>query len=148
MPVVTPSDIRALVHCKDALCDGYEQQEVDAHRIKTDYLFTDFGGDIPGVERSINHVTFVNEDDAPCPFCGKLREFAEEPRREYQAISGHDPLGLVRGLKGMFNPNHVNGPSDARVAELEATVRRLEQLVTGQQPAKRGPGRPPKPAGD
>lgn len=131
MPSVTETPVKGYAHCRNARCGGYQQQEVDAVREEKAYTFGDGGGDgvfTHMIERSMVSFLFADPGEAPCPSCGEPREVSGEPRPSYQPLSGHDPMFLVTsGAK--FDPSVVNTPADARQAELEAKLARMETLV-------------------
>lgn len=128
MPTVTETPQVVWLHCRDARCPGYTQEEVQGFREEHVQTFGENGGDgifMPMTERSM--ISFRAEEDVPCPACGRARDVTGEPRPSYQPISGHDPLGLIGGMQ--FDPGVVNTEQDAQIAELQATVARLASLV-------------------
>lgn len=130
MPSVTATPAKVYLHCRDARCSGYNQQEVDGLREETVQTFGENGGDgifMPMTERSMVSFRAENAEDVPCPGCKQAREASGEPRPQYQPMSGHDPMGLVGGIS--FNPNHVNTPQDAEMAELKAQVAKLSAAL-------------------
>lgn len=127
---VVVEKVRAYAHCPNARCVGYLQEQVDAERVETSYLYTDNGGDLPGVERSIHHFKWLDSADPTCPGCGEIRELSGEPRPSYQPLSGYNPMGLVDGSVAPFNP--AKAPEDPRVAALEAQIASLTALVEKQ----------------
>jgi hypothetical protein len=133
MPTITEKPVEAYAHCNNALCPGYGQEKVKAVEEVTEWTFVDNGGDIPGVERSRSLLKFASDDDISCGTCGRERELSKDPRRNYENLSGFDPMGLINGKVPGFNPAVVNTEADARVAELEAQIARqgamLEQLL-------------------
>lgn len=128
MPHVVTEKVQAYAHCPNARCVGYLQEEVPAERVETNYLYTDNGGDLPGVERSNSHFRWPDGVDVSCPGCGGLRELSASPRPSYQPLSGYDPMGLLGAAK--FNPAKVNTEADARVAALEAQLASQGELLT------------------
>jgi hypothetical protein len=126
MPQVTVTPATVFLHCRDARCPGYNQQEVAGVREESVQTFGDNGGD--GIftnfpERSTVAFRADDVEDVACPGCGQSREVSGDPRPQYQAISGHDPMGLVGGIQ--FSPNLVNTQQDAELAELKAQVAKL-----------------------
>lgn len=98
MPAVTTTPIKAYAHCRNALCSGYQQVEVDGLKEVAAYTYGEMGGDdifYSFVQNSIVEYKFADPEDAPCPGCGEPREVTGDPRPSYQALSGHDPMGLL-----------------------------------------------------
>lgn len=124
MPTVTVENRKLFAHCRNPMCPGYKQSEVDGLVQETGWRFDENGGDIPGIERSFVSLNFADQDDAPCGSCGDRRELSLDSRPSYEPLSGFDPMGLLREPK--FDPNHVNTVEDAKVAELEAKNKALE----------------------
>lgn len=137
MPTQDIAKVRLYAHCRNALCAGYAQQEIEGVRIRTDYAYRDNGGDIPGVERSCVDLLWGDPEDREgntakmaCPFCQQRRELSETVRPSYQPMSGHDPMGLVNGGVKAYNASAPpNTERDAEVAELRAQVARQEALL-------------------
>lgn len=131
MPTVTETPVKGYAHCRNARCPGYQQQEVDAVREEKSFTFGDGGGDgvfTHMVERSMVAFLFADPGEASCPSCGEAREVTGDPRPSYQPLSGHDPMFLATsGAK--FDPSMVNTPADARTAELEAQVARMQAAI-------------------
>jgi hypothetical protein len=136
MPQVIPTTIRAFAHCPHARCSGYQQEQVDAIRIETQFLYTDSGGDLPGFERS--NVVLAYTDDAeghpseiaPCPECGTRRELSETPRRQYDNLSGYAPDYLISKGAQRFDAAKKDVPQDdSRVKDLEGQVAALSGQV-------------------
>jgi hypothetical protein len=131
VPQVTATPATVYLHCRDARCSGYNQQEVAGYREESVQTFGENGGD--GIftnfpERSIVSFHAAGEKDelagiVACPGCGQSREVSGDPRPQYQAMSGHDPMGLVGGIQ--FSPNQVSTVQDAELAELKAQVAKL-----------------------
>jgi hypothetical protein len=126
MPTVASREQKIYMHCINPRCRGMMEEEVDGLAEETSYLFTDNGGDIPGVERSVVVAKPVHEEDETCPHCGGRRDASLSPRPQYQRLSGHDPMGLLNVPS--FDPNKVNTPTDERDAELDALKQRLAAL--------------------
>lgn len=124
--IVTPEKVKAYAHCLSPMCQGYGQEELDVTRTTIEYTYGDNGADMfkSMVERSTIMLTFADGEDRACRFCGGARELSEQPRPSYQALSGYDPMGLVNGTTGAFNPQVVNTEADAKVAALEAAMSR------------------------
>lgn len=122
--------MRLWAHCVRPTCPGSGEVEVDGLREETGFMFTDNGGDIPGIERSNVQYQFENPDELACPSCGKGRELSQDRRPSYDPLSGHDPMGLLQAER--FDPSVRNGPDDARVAELEAKLVRAMDTLESQ----------------
>lgn len=129
MPHVVVEMVKAYAHCPNARCSGYLQEQVDAERVDTNYLYTDNGGDLPGVERSTVQFRWPDGADAGCPGCGATRELSGSARPSYQPLSGHDPNGLINGSVAKFDPAKVNAPESPRVAELEAQLAKMQATL-------------------
>lgn len=134
MPVVTEQPIKAYAHCVKPVCVGTFQEEVDAMRVETGYLFSDNGGDIPGIERSKVEARFLHDEDSTCPHCGSHRDLSLTPRPQYEALSGHPQDGLL-GL-ARFDPGKTSTADDETRAEVEALraqIAELTDLVTKRE---------------
>jgi hypothetical protein len=133
MPTVQATPQQVFLHCRNALCAGYNQEEVEGFREETVQTFGENGGDgifTAMVERSMVAFRAADDVEVTCPGCKQAREVAGESRPQYQAMSGHDPLGLVGGAP--FNPNLVNTDQDAEMAELKAQVALLAKALEGK----------------
>lgn len=129
MPVVTENKRVLFAHCPSPLCANYRQQEVEGVVVETSYMFTDNGGDIPGIERSVEDLRWVDDDQAECSECGRRRELSTSPRPSYDPLSGHDPMGLVNGTVPPYDPGKVNTPEDERFAELQAQLKAQQAMI-------------------
>ena len=127
MPRVREEQIEGWAHCPDPRCTGYSQESVRAVRVITETTFVENGGDLPGVERSFQHVTLIDEGDRQCRSCGKAREVTDQKRRVYAPLSGHDQNGLLKF--GGFDPAYQPPKGDDKVAALEAQIAELKALV-------------------
>jgi len=96
MPRVHESEVDGWVHCPDPRCDGYRQQEAKVRHTVKEILYTDLGGDMPGVERSVEYVALVDPKDGPCPTCERPREASLQKRRVIPPLTGHAQDGLLR----------------------------------------------------
>lgn len=97
MPTITKETITAYAHCRDAWCAGGDQEELQGVRTTNEYSYKDLGGDMPGIERSTQTVQFADEAaQAPCPFCGTLREITDQKRPKLHAHSGYAQDGLLK----------------------------------------------------
>jgi hypothetical protein len=114
------------LHCTDPRCGGILQEEVDGYAEETAWMFTENGGDIPGVERSHVHARVANAEDVPCPYCDVPREASLKPRPQYQRLSGHDPNGLLK-FRG-FDPAKPVLQAGADPAELDALKQQIAEL--------------------
>jgi hypothetical protein len=96
MPTITETPVTAYAHCVNSRCPGNSQQEVEAIRAEDSFTYAEQGGDLPGTERSFVRLRFVNDAEAPCPNCGRIRDLSDSPRKQYDgSLSGHDPKGLL-----------------------------------------------------
>lgn len=98
MPTITATPVKAYAHCRNPLCVGYEQVEVDGLREVMAYTYAEMGGDdifANFTQNSVVEYKFADAGQAPCPGCGAPREVAGDPRPSYQRLSGHDPNGLL-----------------------------------------------------
>lgn len=131
MPTVTHVEQTAYAHCGTPTCPGSRQVEVQGVRRETSYMFTENGGDIPGVERSVVEWTFADEADRACPTCERPREISNQLKPSYDPLSGFDPMGLL--TVDPFDPSRRNTVEDEKVAELEAKLaaqsKKLDQLL-------------------
>lgn len=114
-PVVTDTTIRGFAHCPDSRCPGNEPVPVELVRQVTEFSYLDGGGDMPGVEKSVEHYRVADETDARCE-CGRDRDLSAIPRPEYSPLSGFPQDGLLDSKR--FDPNRNRGGNDATVAEL------------------------------
>lgn len=131
-PNVREEPIDALAHCRNPRCQGYGQQPVKAICQTVDWTFAAKGGATGGpmdaaVENSQEYLRFEDESEAPCPYCGHVREVARQERPTYDSLSGFSQDGLLGGPK--FDPNTVNTPADAAMAEMQATIARQGELL-------------------
>lgn len=136
MPQVTEAPVKAYAHCIDPLCPGYHQEEIDAQRVETGWTVGENGGDgafAMLIERSVVDYRFENEADRTCPVCAKDRNVTGEPRKQYQALSGHDPMYLATSKPGAFPAQQFQGedPRDAKIAGLEAKLNTLIDALEG-----------------
>lgn len=95
MPTITQEAVTAYAHCVQPRCQGYQQQEVEAVREEAGFTYAERGGDLPGTEASFVSLRFADDDKAPCPHCGGHRDLSLTARRQYPAVSGFDPNGLL-----------------------------------------------------
>jgi hypothetical protein len=146
MPTVTETLIDGWAHCGDGRCPGNKQQAVKAVRTVTEYSYFDFGGDIPGIERSTELVRFNDLADAQCEHCGEPRHVSDQVRPVYQNISGIPQDRLLhagRDTERLHDLQLADARREAEMAQMRATMERqnalIERLVAQQE---RGPGRP------
>jgi hypothetical protein len=96
MPTVTETPVeRAFAHCPQPRCPGNAQEPVEAVKRETAHTYRERGGDGPGIESSWVTLAFAHEADVACPHCGHARDVADQQRKTYAALSGHDPMGLL-----------------------------------------------------
>lgn len=141
--IVTPVKTKAYAHCLQAMCPGYAQEELDVIKTTVEYQYSDNGADMfkAMVERLTIMLDFENAEDRACRHCGGARELSETPRPTYQALSGYDPMGLINGTAGAFNPNVVNTQADAEMAELRAQMKlQADQIASLLARAEDVPG--------
>lgn len=126
MPRVLETPVKGFAHCSNGRCPGSNQQRVDAVRVVTETTFAELGGDLPFVERSFEQHRFAQEDDRPCPSCGKSREVTSQQRPSYVNLSGKDPMGLL-GSPG-FQPGK-RAPESEEQIEQRVRARLLEEQI-------------------
>jgi len=155
MPNVIETPTTAYLFCRDGRCEGYETVEIPAHKTIVEMLYTDSDPNgIPGVEKSQEHVSLIDDDGNPvaipaCPVCNGPSELSPTPRPEYAKVSGQDPMEIFNlydrttgQLREMRQQNAADDVKrDREIAELRAQI---EQLTEALSQPKRGPGRPPK----
>lgn len=149
MPTVTEQTMPGWAHCEDSMCDGNAQQSVEVVRRTVSHTYVENGGDFPGFERSSDYIVFAHESDRACPVCGSARAVAVQERPVYPT-SQYAQDGLLKIIKeGMVKPmgelaQQRGDEIDALKALLAEQQEQIHQLLAAQEPAKRGPGRPPK----
>jgi hypothetical protein len=129
VPQVTKTDRKVYVHCVNPRCAGIRQEEVDGFAEETAFMFTDNGGDIPGVERSTVRAKVADDEDAICPFCEGPRDVSLTPRPQYQRLSGHDPMGLLDVAAFDANRPVLEHKPNAEVDELKQQLAELRAMV-------------------
>jgi hypothetical protein len=60
MPTVTETMIDGYAHCNDGRCMGNKQEPVKVVRTVTEFSYFDLGGDVPGIERSVDSIRFAD----------------------------------------------------------------------------------------
>lgn len=126
-PVVTDTTIGGFAHCPDSRCPGNEPVPVELVRQVTEFSYLDGGGDMPGVEKSVEHYRVADETDAKCG-CGRDRDLSAIPRPEYSPLSGFPQDGLLDSKR--FDPTRNQaGGNDAVVAELMRELRDLREQI-------------------
>lgn len=129
MPTVTTRPVSAFAHCENARCPGNEQQPVDGTVEHVAFSFKDLEGDMPGVERSTEHVRFADSAERDCSYCGRARAITLQQRPVYDSLSGHAQDGLLRYKSA--DGRLVAPPSESvEVGELKAQVAQLTDMVT------------------
>jgi hypothetical protein len=153
MPTVTETAIEAWASCHDGRCPGYKQQQVRGVLTTTQFSYFDFGGDVPGIERSTEMIRFADEADAVCDVCGQPRLIADQVRPIYPNVSGvpqdrllhvNDDSERVRDMqladaKREAEMAQMRALMERQAAAIERQERQIEQLSQ-----RRGPGRPRK----
>jgi hypothetical protein len=128
---VLEKPITAFAFCPDSRCVGNDVAEVAAIKATTEWQYVDSGGDMPGVERTADHLRFADETaDATCASCGKTRELSATPRPDYPSLTGHRQDGLLHVQQ--FDPAKAQreaGARDATVAELMRQVQELSNRL-------------------
>lgn len=148
MPTVTETRIDALASCHDGRCAGYKQQPVRAVEMLTEFSYFDFGGDVPGIERSSTLLRFDDPTDEPCPVCNGPRLVADQVRPIYPNVSGvpQDALLMVGKDSERVRDLMLDGAKrDTDLAKLQAQIAELTNELAARP---RGPGRPRKPHED
>jgi len=154
MPTVTESPIEAYASCHNGRCAGYKQQPVQAIRTLTEFSYVDFGGDVPGIERSTDLIRFADEADEPCPVCGEPRLVSDQVRPIYPNVSGvpQDRLLHVNDDSERVRDMQLSDAKrEAEMAQMRALMERQAAAIERQQnqierlsEPRRGPGRPRK----
>jgi hypothetical protein len=88
MPTVTETMVDGFAHCNDGRCAGNKQESVKIVRTVTEFSYFDLGGDVPGIERSVDAIRFADLADAQCTHCGEPRACADQKRPIYPNVSG------------------------------------------------------------
>lgn len=120
MPISTETPATGYLHCRNAMCAGYHQQEAPVSKVETSWTFGEMGGDgvFTHMVQNSSVVYVADAKELPCPVCGENREVSGQPRPSYQPLSGHDPMGLLNVPR--FDPNGTAPESDE---EIEARIR-------------------------
>lgn len=130
--LISESPRKVFASCLDAWCDGYQSEEVDGLAREVGDTFASGGGDIPGIERSQIEYLVTDPADGVCPVCSGPRVIAGEPRPVYDPMSGHDPMGLVKGAK--FDAGVVNTEADeAQAAEMAEMRKEMAEMRAERQ---------------
>ena len=157
MPVATVNEIEGWAACHDGRCAGYRQERVQVVVTETHFSYADFGGDVPGIERSTFLVSFADQADVPCPVCGQDRFAADQQRPVYPNISGKPQDALLHlnesnervrdveleSARSMAEMAQMRAMMERQTAQMERQQRMIEQLTEAATP-RRGPGRPRK----
>lgn len=158
MPTVTATPVDALACCHDGRCAGYKQQPVPGIRTVTEFSYFDLGGDIPGIERSVEMIHFASEEDERCPVCGNPRLISDQVRPIYPNISGQPQDALLhtnRDSERVADMLLDSARREAEMAQMRALMERqaaamerqqaqIERLTDDIASRPRGPGRPRK----
>lgn len=81
--------VDAYAFCPDHTCVGYQQDIIEGlHTVKSE-TFVDAGGDgnMPGEYRSYDFLTFSDDADRACRFCGRDRQITLQERVEYPPVA-------------------------------------------------------------
>lgn len=142
MPTVQEQPIQGWAHCADPRCAGNKQEKVQAVRRIVGISYLESGGDMPGIEKSSEHILFADEADGTCGVCGKHREVAAQERPFYPALSGHPQDGLlkIKLENGQFEA--VSEPN-REVEELKQQVAALSAMMAAQATKTDEPPAPP-----
>jgi hypothetical protein len=148
MARVTETPIAAFAHCVNPMCRGRAQQPVDAIQKRVEISYFELGGDMPGIERSSDHVLFAHDADVACPSCGGPREVTDQERPIIPSQIGQQDFllkliqeGLIAGpgedtekrlaaLEGKLA--NGGGGQDERIAALEAQIQALTAALEGK----------------
>lgn len=136
MPTVTETTIEALASCRDARCPGYKQQPVQAVLATTSFSYVDSGGDVPGIEREVQHLRFVEEEDIPCEYCGEPRLVADQTRPVYPNVSGQPQdklLHVNRDGERVQDLVLAGAQRDAEMAQMRALIERQTAALERQE---------------
>lgn len=138
MPTVSETGIKGFAHCRNPLCRGYLQEQVEAVRRETGYSYVERGGDLPFMESSTVHIVFADEQsDSPCPYCKEAREVTDQQRPVYEKMTGFAQDGLLHAPRfGEFQPgSEENDQLKQQLADqakaLEAMQAQLAKLAGG-----------------
>lgn len=130
MATLTTTSVEGFAHCRDPRCAGTEQEPVAAVCHTSEWTYVENGGNMPGVERSTDHLAFADEaTDAPCPVCSSPRELSVQARPHYTPLSGHRQDGLLH-VKS-YDASAQPAGNDAIVAQLMAQVAALSAQIAG-----------------
>jgi len=156
LPTVLETTVTGFASCWDPKCPGYEQEVVDVVRREVLYMREEYGGDIPGIDRST--IAALDQSVEPCGTCGGPRIASLTERPEYAPISGQDPLALldINQQKRVREVQTDALKRDVEIANLRADLAEMKALLARSrpepepqdaevvEPVKRGPGRPRK----
>jgi len=136
MPTVTQKPVQGYAHCRTAMCPGYHQEQIDALEETQAWTIGEKGGDgafAQLVENTMIEFRFADEKDAPCPSCGERREVTGQPRKQYQPLSGYDPMYLAHNGANFDASKKVDTADQKRIAELEAKLAQLLDALEGDK---------------
>jgi hypothetical protein len=119
--------VKAFGFCPDHTCVGYQQEPVDGLRTVRSDTFRDSGGDanMPGEYRSFEFVTFANQKDRECRFCGRDRQIALQQRPEYAPVTS-------AGKIGESNDNQMAALVAKQADELAAMREQIAKMQAGK----------------
>lgn len=121
-------EVDGYAHCPDSLrCPSAAKQvPVRLYRETVSESFGERAGEFNspndyGTENSVSYLRVVNQDDALCPDCGRVRDLSEQVRPVYEGLSGHSPAKLLelRRIQAGLAPDPATAK---RIADLEAEV--------------------------
>lgn len=132
MATVVSQDVEvdAYKSCRDASCSGYIQRPIKGLKTTTSTSFLDLGGDLgPHEERSHEYLSFKDESEGNCEFCGQAAIISEQERPEYPRSSSDVSPQVPQ----------VDPKMAVLVAEQAAAIARLEARLNDS--AEQGSGR-------
>lgn len=148
----TTVEVDAYAWCPIPTCKANEQRKVRAIRETRSFTVGDRSGEVntgglgeglllQHVENTYTYLRFEHEADKYCGHCNRMLELAEQQRPAYPPISGHDPMALVKRMRGQLPEWTDDGtklrseetePADPeRVARLEGQLSALMALMQG-----------------
>jgi hypothetical protein len=141
---VREETISGFAWCPDGMCDGNVQQHAEVIRQEIEYTMFDSGGDDNKVEKGFVYLRFADGEDHTCDECGRQLEVGDQERPVYPGTNW-DP----DGLRQLIRDGVTVAKGKQESPELEAMREQLAAMQAqlnrqNEEPAKRGPGRPPK----
>jgi hypothetical protein len=140
MPTVTETMVDGYAHCNDGRCPGNKQDPVKVVQTVTEFSYFDLGGDVPGIERSVDSIRFADIADAQCVHCGEPRACADQKRPIYPNVSGIPQDRLLnsgRDTERLHELQLSDARREAEMAQMRALMERqnatIERLMALQE---------------